>query len=133
MIWVGMLMAGIALSLQGWAIKHDLHWQTIVFNFLCVGQLGHVMVIRSERKSLLSLGIFSNRPLIAAVAVALLLQLVITYTPMLQPVFKTEALTMYEFILVSAAALLVIVAVEIEKFISRTWKSGTNQSTVINS
>src|SRR5674476_515440 len=29
MIWVGMLMAGIALSAQSWAISHGLHWQTI--------------------------------------------------------------------------------------------------------
>jgi Ca2+-transporting ATPase len=43
MIWVGMLMAGITLSAQGWAINNDLHWQTIVFNILCLCQLGHVL------------------------------------------------------------------------------------------
>ena len=119
MIWVGMLMAGIALSLQGWAIRNGLHWQTIVFNFLCVSQLAHVLVIRSESKSLFSWGILSNKPLIAAVTIALFLQLVITFTPIFQPIFKTEALTLSEFALVSAAALLVVIAVELEKLISR--------------
>jgi len=119
MIWVGMFMAGIALSLQGWAINHGLHWQTIVFNVLCLSQLGHAMAIRSENQSLFSIGIFSNKPLTGAVLLALLLQFVITYIPFLQPIFKTEALTLNEFILVGAASSLVFFAVEIEKLIIR--------------
>ena len=119
MIWVGMFMAGIALSLQGWAINHGLHWQTIVFNILCLSQLGHVMAIRSENQSLFSIGICSNRPLIGAVVLALFLQFAITFTPFLQSIFKTEALTLNEFILVGVASSLVFFAVEIEKIISR--------------
>ncbi len=120
MIWVGILMAGIALSLQGWAIRNGLHWQTIVFNFLCVSQLAHVMVIRREKQSMFSAGFFSNKSLIGAVLIALLLQIVITYTPFFQPIFHTEALTLNEFILVGAASLVVVFAVEIEKLISRS-------------
>jgi P-type Ca2+ transporter type 2C len=119
MIWVGMLMAGIALGLQNWAIKHGLHWQTIVFNVLCISQLGHVMAIRSQNQSLFSVGIFSNKPLIGAVVLALLLQILITYTPFLQSIFQTESLTLNEFILVGIASSLVFFAVEIEKIISR--------------
>ncbi|MDP1763191.1 MAG: cation-translocating P-type ATPase [Sediminibacterium sp.] len=119
MIWVGMLMAGIALSLQGWAINHGLHWQTIVFNVLCLSQLGHVMAIRSENQSLFSSGVFSNKPLLGAVILALLLQVVITYTPFLQPIFQTETLTLNEFILVGVASSIVFFAVETEKIISR--------------
>jgi Ca2+-transporting ATPase len=119
MIWVGMFMAAIALSLQSWAISHGLHWQTIAFNVLCLCQLGHVLAIRSQHQSLFSIGIFSNKPLIGAVILAMLLQLAITYIPWLQPIFKTEALTLNEFLLVGGASALVFVAVEIEKMISR--------------
>ena len=119
MIWVGILMAGIALWLQGWAIRNGLHWQTIVFNFLCVSQLVHVLVIRRERQSMFGAGFFANKPLVGAVLMALLLQVVITYTPLFQPIFHTEALTLNEFILVAVASLLVGFAVEIEKIISR--------------
>jgi len=119
MIWVGMLMAGIALSAQSWAISNDLHWQTIVFNVLCLSQMGHVLAIRSEKRSLLSIGLLSNKPLIGAVMIAMLLQIVVTYTPFLQPIFQTEALTLNEFILVGAASSLVFFAVEIEKAIFR--------------
>ncbi len=119
MIWVGMLMAGIALSAQSWAITHGLHWQTIVFNVLCLCQMGHVLAIRSETQSLFSIGIFSNKPLIGAVIIALILQGIITYVPFLQPIFQTESLTLQEFVLVGAASSLVFFAVEIEKAISR--------------
>lgn len=122
MIWVGILMAGIALSAQSWAIRNDLHWQTIVFNVLCLSQMGHVLAIRSETQSFFSIGMFSNKPLIGAVLIALLLQFVITYTPFLQPIFQTEALTLNEFLLVGAASSLVFFAVEIEKILSRRRK-----------
>ena len=119
MIWVGILMAGIALGLQGWAINHGMHWQTIVFNVLCFCQLGHVLAIRSEKQSLFSIGVFSNKPLIGAVILAVLLQFVITYIPFFQLIFKTEALTLKEIILVCSASSLVFLAVEIEKFFVR--------------
>ena len=123
MIWVGILMAGIALSAQGWAIRNGLHWQTIVFNVLCLSQMGHVLAIRSEHQSLFRIGIFSNRPLIGAVILALLLQIVLTYTPFLHSIFKTESLSLKESIIVGAASLLVFFAVEIEKVISRRRKT----------
>jgi P-type Ca2+ transporter type 2C len=120
MIWVGMLMAGIALSAQGWAISYGLHWQTIVFNVLCLCQMGHVLAIRSETQSFFKIGMFSNKPLIGSVIIAFLLQFIITYTPFLQPIFQTEALTLNEFLLVGVASSLVFFAVEIEKTISRS-------------
>ena len=129
MIWVGMLMAAIALSLQGWAIKNELHWQSIVFNFLCLTQLVHVLVIRSEKQSFLSSGLFSNKPLVGAISLALLLQIIITYSSFFQPIFHTEALTIFEFILVGLASLLVLLAVEIEKAFKRR-KSKTDMPAV---
>ena len=128
MIWVGVLMAGIALGLQGWAIKNGLHWQTMVFNVLCLSQLANVMAIRSENQSLFSTGVFSNKPLSGAVLLALLLQVVITYTPFLQPIFKTEALTLNEFLLVGAASLMIFFVVEIEKLISRKRSNKTGKA-----
>lgn len=119
MVWVGMLMAGIALSLQGWAIRNDLHWQTIVFNVMCLCQMGHVLAVRSENQSLFSIGIFSNKPLILSVSGAFILQFIITYVPFFHPVFKTKSLNLREFLLVGAASSLVFIAVELEKGIRR--------------
>jgi P-type Ca2+ transporter type 2C len=119
MIWVGILMAGITLSLQSWAISRGLHWQTIVFNVLCLCQMGHVLAIRSEKQSLFSIGVFSNTPLILSVSIVLILQIIITYVPVLQEIFHTKALNITEFLIVGAASSIVFFAVEIEKFISK--------------
>jgi len=117
MIWVGLLMAGITLAAQAWAISHHLHWQTIVFNVLCLSQIGNVLAIRSEKRSLFTIGIFSNKPMILAVLLAVLLQFAVTYIPALHPIFKTETLTLQEFLLVIGASVVVFVAVEIKKAI----------------
>ncbi|MBS1934073.1 MAG: cation-translocating P-type ATPase [Bacteroidetes bacterium] len=127
-IWVGILMAGIALGAQAFAIRNGLHWQTIVFNIVCLTQMAHVSAIRSEDQSLFQIGIFSNRPLIASVLLSLFLQAVVTYTPFLQPVFKTESLSLVEFLGVGLASSIMFFAVEIEKLIRRKLKSREKQT-----
>jgi Ca2+-transporting ATPase len=119
MIWVGMLMAGIALLLQVWAIKNDLHWQTLVFNVVCLSQMGHVLAIRSENRLLFSRRILDNKPLLGAVLLTCVLQMLITYIPFLQSIFKTQSLGLYEFILVAVASSVVFFAVEIDKILRR--------------
>lgn len=119
MLWVGMLMAGIALCLQAWSIRNELHWQTMVFNFLCLAQFAHVLAIRSGKDSFFQVGLFSNKLMIIGILISLGLQAVITFVPFFQPIFETEALTVSEFIIVGACASLVFFAVEIEKLIAR--------------
>lgn len=123
MIWVGILMAGISLSLQGWAIRNHMPWQTMVFNFLCLSQMGHVLAIRSEKQSFFRIGLFSNKLLIGSVTFTVLLQAAIIYIPFLQSVFKTQALTLTEFVLVGIASILIFAAVEIEKIVKRKKQS----------
>ena len=119
MIWVGIFMAGIALAAQSFAIRNGLHWQTIVFNLLCISQMANLLAIRSQNQSLFTIGLFSNKPLLGAVLLTLVLQFVVTYTPALHPIFKTQSLSFYEFLGVGAASSLIFFAVEIEKAVSR--------------
>ena len=112
-------MAAIALSVQAYAIAHDLHWQTMVFNVLCLSQMAHVLAIRSERQSLFTIGIFSNKPLIASVILVFMSQAVITYVPFMQRIFNTESLTIYEFLAVGAISSIIFFAVEAEKLFKR--------------
>jgi len=119
-VWVGLLMAGVVLGLQAWAIHiGDSHWQTMVFTVLCILQLGHVMAIRSEKLSLFQQGILSNKPLLTTVAVTICAQLATVYIPALNPVFKTQPLTAGELGLVLGLSTIVFIAVEIEKYFKR--------------
>jgi Ca2+-transporting ATPase len=116
MLWVGLLMACIVLAAQAWAIRKGMPWQTIVFHVLSLSQMGHLLAVRSHHYFLYS-GFFSNSRLIASVLVILLLQIIITYNPVLQRVFHLEALTFAEFVFVGVTSSFVFIAVEIEKAI----------------
>ncbi|MBE0503891.1 MAG: cation-translocating P-type ATPase [Desulfuromonadales bacterium] len=119
-LWVGLLMGGVALATQAWSLRTGhAHWQTMVFTVLCLSQMGHVLAIRSGRESLFSQGLFSNKPLTGAILLTFALQMATIYVPQLQPIFKTEALTLGELALTLALSSLVFFAVEIEKWLKR--------------
>jgi Ca2+-transporting ATPase len=119
-LWVGLLMAGVVLSLQAWAIQvPGSHWQTMVFTALCLLQLGHALAIRSEKESLFRQGLLSNKPILASVVLTIALQLAVIYVPNLHSVFKTQSLTLGELGLVLLLSTSVFIAVEIEKCVKR--------------
>ena len=118
-IWVGLLMAAVALAVQAYAIGQGWPWQTMVFATLALLQLGHALAIRSETDSLFRLGLRSNLPLTSAVAGTFVVQMALIFVPALQPIFGTVALTLPQLALVLVASTLGFVAVEIEKWVGR--------------
>ena len=123
-LWVGLLMAGVTLSAQAWAIDQQLeHWQTMVFTILAFAQLGHVLAIRSERQLLFQQGIFSNLPLLGAILLTVALQCLVIYLPAANEVFHTQPLSLRELMICLAAAAVVFHAVELEKFIKGIYRS----------
>jgi len=120
MIWVGILMAALSIGTQAWAIRSGVvAWQTMVFTVVCFSQLAHVMVIRSERQSLLSQGLLSNRPLLIAVLLTSALQIAAIYVGPFGHVLKTTPLGAGELAICLGAASVVVVAVEAEKWVKR--------------
>jgi Ca2+-transporting ATPase len=126
-LWVGLLIAGLCLGVQAWALStgHH-HWQTMVFNVLTLAQMAHLIAIRSETQAIWQLGLLSNRPLLAAVSLSVVLQLATGYVPVLQAVFHTQALSAQEMLICLACALLVFIAVELEK--AWRWASKARQA-----
>jgi Ca2+-transporting ATPase len=113
---IGLLLGGLCLVVQAWAIgSGHAHWQTMVFTVLTLGQMAHVMAIRSERDPLWRLGLGSNKPLLGAVALTIALQMAVIYVPAFNTVFKTAPLSAFELAICLAASAVVFVAVEIEK------------------
>ncbi|MCG2615349.1 cation-translocating P-type ATPase [Terrimonas sp. NA20] len=120
-LWVGLFIGLLTVGTQWYSINHtETHWQTIVFTVLCLAQLWHVMAIRSEKRSLFSIGLFTNTPLLLAVGGTVLLQLAVIYVPILNGFFHTQPLTAGELGLAFGASAIVFVVVEIEKLIKRS-------------
>ncbi len=117
-IWVGILMGIISLvpGYIGWRGDPDGAWQTIVFTTLTLAQMGNALAIRSNRDSLFSIGLLSNRFMVVAVAITFVLQLALIYVPFLQNIFSTVALTLNQLVISLLLSLVVFVAIELEKW-----------------
>ena len=119
-VWVGLMIGGLSIFTQAWALHEGIaHWQSMVFTVLTFAQMSQVLAVRSERESVLNRGFFANRPLLLAVLSTFALQLAVVYSPWLQPVFKTEALSLPELGFCIGIASLVFFAVEAEKLMKR--------------
>lgn len=119
-LWIGLLIGALSLFAQAWAIHNNSeNWQTMVFTVLTFSQLVNVLAIRSERQSLFTIGWFSNPALIGAVLLTIGLQLGVIYIPMFNDIFNTAPLSMEELIFCCTIPWLVLVAIEIEKWLAR--------------
>jgi Ca2+-transporting ATPase len=119
-LWVGLFMGLLVLSTQAISLRCSMAgWQTMVFTVLCLTQLGHALAIRSERASLFSQGLFSNKALLGAVVFCFALQMATIYVPFFNAIFKTQPLSATQLLICVVVSSLVFVAVEIEKWVKR--------------
>jgi Ca2+-transporting ATPase len=86
---LGTLCLAVALPLYR---AEDPSWRTALFTTLTFTQMAHVLAIRSMRETLFRRGVFTNVPLLLAVAATVLLQLAVVYAPPLQRIFRTVPL-----------------------------------------
>ena len=118
--WVGLTIGGLTLATQAFALSHEIpQWQTMVFTVLVFAQLFHSLAIRSERYSLLSIGVFTNPALIVAVLATVAAQLLVIYVPALNVIFHTMPLSAMELAACFAIGAIVLVVVETEKKLRR--------------
>jgi Ca2+-transporting ATPase len=119
-LWVGLLIGGVSLLSQALAIHWGSpNWQTMVFTVLVLSQLGHVLAIRSTHVSIFNQGLLSNKPVLFAVLITVILQLAVIYLPALNAIFNTTPLTMPELALCLVLSAIAFLAVEVEKMFVR--------------
>jgi Ca2+-transporting ATPase len=95
------------------------NWQTIVFSTINLSQMGNALALRSERESLFRIGLLSNKSMLNAVLLTLVLQLAVIYVPFLQSVFKTKPLSRQELLISLILSTIVFWGVELEKWFKR--------------
>ncbi|HXE91006.1 MAG TPA: cation-translocating P-type ATPase [Terriglobales bacterium] len=125
-LWVGLLIGALCLSAGYWRWSlNDPAWQTLVFTTLTFTQMANCLAIRSGRHSLFTVGVFSNPALLGAVALTLVLQLVVVYTPFLQPFFGTVDLPGRWLAFSVALSVVVFFALETAKRVARNRRATT--------
>ena len=96
--------------------------QAVAFAASILAQNVQAFNVRSNRLSIFQLGVFSNPYLIGAFSLVFVTLLGLLYIPPLQPIFQTVPLSLRDWALIGALALLPLVVMEIGKFIWRAWE-----------
>lgn len=95
------------------------HARTMAFVVLSVSQLFHSFNMRHPDKSIFQLGLFSNKYLIGAVIIGILLQDIVITVPFLRNVFNVYDLYMKDWLIVGILSVMPLVINEIAKLIKR--------------
>lgn len=89
--------------------------RTIAFTTLISAELIRAYSSRSERHSIIKLGVFSNKILVWASLLSFVLLLIVIYIPFLQPVFKTYSLSINDWLVVASLCAIPLLAGELYK------------------
>ena len=94
-LWVGCVLGAVPLLVGYWYRSQGLeNWRTMLFTVLTLSQLGHALAIRSNRFSLFTIGVMSNKPFLGAFVLTFVLQMMVIYVPFLQSVLHTVPLSL---------------------------------------
>jgi Ca2+-transporting ATPase len=120
-----LVVFGIAMSLISIAVGvlsfrvGDPNWQTLLFTTLVFSQMALALGVRSESRSLWTIGLRSNPAMLGAVLATVLLQIAVVYVPFLQTIFGTTPLAPPDLLIALGAAVAVLVLVEAWKWAHR--------------
>jgi len=135
-LWVGLLIAVLAMAVGygAWlnggapagldphaetATARPAVWQTMLFCTMVFSQLFLAFSERSDRYSLLTIGLLSNKYVLVSVIGALACQLGVVYLPFCQTLFKTAPLSAGQLGLCIGAGTAVLFAAELDKAVRR--------------
>lgn len=119
---LGALIAVQSLGVLSWALEEGMPLpkiQTLIFTLVVISLMFNAFNWRSDRLSVFSLGIFTNRPLIYAILSTVLLQLAAIYVPVLQTAFRTVPLSLSDWGMIIPLASTTLIVMEVVKYLER--------------
>ncbi len=88
---------------------------------MIVGQIGTAFAVRTQRASLWSVGVFSNRYLLAGIAAEIALAAAFVYVPLFHTILDTEAPSPSDLLLLVPFPFIVWGADEVRRYLLRRW------------
>ena len=121
------LLASVLILLGAFGI---FHWETTqgstlevartaAVNVIVLIQLFYLLNCRSLTRTIFSIGFLSNRWLLAGIGLMLTMQLLFTYAPPLQSIFRTSGIGLLQWGVALAAGLVAFLVVEAEKHLGK--------------
>ena len=124
---LGLLISLQSLGVIHWALNEGVPLpkiQTLIFTLVVISLMFNAFNWRSERCSVFSLGVFTNRSLIYAVLSTVLLQLAAIYIPIMQMAFRTVPLSLSDWGIIIPLASTTLIAMELTKYLEQKVISG---------
>jgi len=115
----GLYAEGYSLGAQDIPEASLAHGRTMAFIVLAASQLFYSLAKRSDQRSIFQIGLFSNRYLIGAILVGLLLQVIVVNVPALASAFNMKAISLADWGIALGLSLLPLVMNEIIKLFIR--------------
>lgn len=120
----GLMLSAVALGAFTYSL-YGLHQdveqaRTVAFTVLVINQLVHAFNCRSDRWSLLQVGVGTNRPLLLAFALSLGIQIAVLTIPPVASIFKVAPLPLEDWLLMGATGILPFAVMEAVKWWRRT-------------
>ena len=112
---IGLITDFVLVGLFFWLLNksHDIiHIRTMIFACLSVDSLFYAFSCKSLRKNLWHINPFSNKLLIAALIIGLLMLVLAIYTPLLQNLLKTVPLNLKDWSIIMGLGFLEIALIE---------------------
>ena len=119
---LGLLIALQSIGFLHWALNEGMSLpkiQTFIFTLVVISLMFNAFNWRSERCSVFSLGVFTNRSLIYAVLSTVLLQLAAIYIPIMQTAFRTVPLSLSDWGIIIPLASTTLIAMELAKYLEQ--------------
>lgn len=97
--------------------------RTMLFSFISVASLLSVWSFRSLRDRIRVSRLSENRWILASLAVSGGLQLAAVYSPILQPVFMTVPLRLFDWVIIVVTAMLCVIVIDLRKYVfNKLWE-----------
>lgn len=88
---------------------------TFALAMIVFGQIGMVLNCRTEKESIFKIGIFSNRRILVGIVFEVVLMAVLMYVPILNVVFNTAPLGVFEWVILLLVPVIVVFIDELRK------------------
>jgi magnesium-transporting ATPase (P-type) len=147
-LFLGLMQATAAMCAYGYML-HTGGWQfgeslapraplylqatTSCLSAIVIMQVANVFICRSDRRSIFSTGLFSNRLILGGIALEIVLIALIDYTPWGNAIFGTAPIPADVWLFILPFAVAMIALEELRKFVANRLRAGRprNQSNTI--
>ncbi len=99
-----------------------IHAQTMAFITLSISQLFHALNLRNNHKSLIQVGLFTNKLLLGSILLGIFIQIALVNIPILNKIFEINGLTWKDWLLVLTLSFMPVLFNELMKAGKRIFK-----------